>query len=41
MLLVRKTKDHLKDLRVDGRILLKWILHCNVVGYGLDSYGSE
>jgi hypothetical protein len=30
-------REHLEDLSIGGRILLKWVLENRVVGYGLDS----
>jgi hypothetical protein len=35
-----KGKDHLEDLDVDGKAILKWILRNKLPGCGLDSYGS-
>jgi hypothetical protein len=36
-----KERDHLVDLRVDRRVLLKWILRNVMGGCGLDYSGSE
>jgi hypothetical protein len=36
-----KGRDHLQDLGVDGRIILKWIYVSKDVGYGLDLSGSS
>jgi hypothetical protein len=33
-------KDHYKEPRVDGRIILKWILNV-MAECGINSYGSE
>jgi hypothetical protein len=35
-----KERDHLEDLRIDGTIILKWILRKQGKGCGLDSSGS-
>jgi len=35
-----KERDHLKDLSLDGRIILNWFLKGMVVGNGLDATGS-
>jgi hypothetical protein len=33
-------RDHLEDLGIDGKIILKWILEKKVECYGVDSYNS-
>jgi len=35
-----RERDHLGDLRVEGRIILKWIFRQWDVGHGLDRAGS-
>jgi hypothetical protein len=36
----QKEKDHYEDMHLGGRIILKWILEKNRMGwYGLDSSG--
>jgi hypothetical protein len=35
-----KGKDHLGDLGIDGRIILKWILNNRVRGHGFKSSSS-
>ena len=36
-----KERDHLKDLGLDGRIILKWVLKRMIVGNGLDELVQE
>lgn len=35
-----KERDHLKDLGLDGTIILKWVLKRVVMGNGIDATGS-
>jgi hypothetical protein len=36
-----KERDHLKDINMDDRMILKQILRSRLGGYGLDSSGSR
>jgi hypothetical protein len=35
----RRERDHLEDVGVDGRVMLKWMLN-RLGGHGLNSCGS-